>query len=235
MDAWICNNLGPGEECAFPHAGSRHVQYVPLQLLSYPLSNVTELLWHHTVLQPICFVLSVLCLRDAGSKGFEMGLTLASFVWSASVVAVFGQTCVASAAETPPPPWFIKVSFCYNVQRSLICLPQMVPIPTTFYWAWFRSLSLQVLRHATRLSTSVLFVPLLTNLLRPFDCEGTWLDSGFTCFQSTHLALTLLGLLCAIGLTLFAVIGTMLIAFHWRSATGVILSVFPIVVWFPCM
>jgi hypothetical protein len=102
--------------------GSRHVQYVPLQLLSYPLSNVTELLWHHTVLQPICFVLSVLCLRDAGSKGFEMGLTLASFVWSASVVAVFGQTCVASAAETPPPPWFIKVSFCYNVQRSLICL-----------------------------------------------------------------------------------------------------------------
>ena len=46
---------------------------------------------------------------------------------------------------------------------------------------------LQLLRQFSRLFTGVLFIPILTNVMRALQCDTTWLDTGWKCYTGQHL------------------------------------------------
>lgn len=70
--------------------------------------------------------------------------------------------------------------FKFACQQLVICL----------HW-YFLS---QILRASTRLTSGVLFIPIVTNALRPLECQHTWLHTGWACYQSAQLALVIISI-----------------------------------------
>ncbi len=67
----------------------------------------------------------------------------------------------------------------------------------------------QLLRLVARLSTSVLFIPLLRQLLNIFDCSvgDPWLGTSLSCFRGVHLLFMLVTLAGYLAFTVFSLLG----------------------------
>ena len=63
------------------------------------------------------------------------------------------------------------------------------------------------MRVSTRFIMSMLLFPLMVNMMRPLSCDGTWLATGWQCYQGAHLAtllLTIAFLLLSLPLGVFS-------------------------------
>lgn len=66
---------------------------------------------------------------------------------------------------------------------------------------------LQILRTTATLSTTALFIPLMGHLMAVFNCEGKWLQTGWECYQGSHLGLVMATLVIVVMFTMFSLIG----------------------------
>jgi hypothetical protein len=66
---------------------------------------------------------------------------------------------------------------------------------------------LQVLRATARLSTTILYIPLMTSVVEVFNCRGTWAATGWTCFAGPHSVLCILAGTVAVCFSFFAFVG----------------------------
>jgi hypothetical protein len=57
------------------------------------------------------------------------------------------------------------------------------------------------------LSTTALFIPLMTTMLNVFACDSTWLSTEWQCFQGIHLVLVFVVACIALLFAGFALIG----------------------------
>jgi hypothetical protein len=70
----------------------------------------------------------------------------------------------------------------------------------------FSLLLLQLLQVVLWLSSTVLFIPVCTTLLRVFECDGdVWLQSSLTCDSLALRLLRVIGSFCAIAYIAIAV------------------------------
>ncbi len=65
----------------------------------------------------------------------------------------------------------------------------------------------QVLRATAKLSTTVLYIPLVTVVAEVFDCSGTWSAAPWPCYRTTHLALCIIASVIVAGFSVFAFAG----------------------------
>jgi hypothetical protein len=65
----------------------------------------------------------------------------------------------------------------------------------------------QLLRMTAMLSTTALFIPLMSTMLHVFACDSTWLSTGWQCFQGVHLVLVFAVACIALLFAGFALIG----------------------------
>jgi hypothetical protein len=67
----------------------------------------------------------------------------------------------------------------------------------------------QVLRATATLSTTVMFIPLVTTVVQLFNCRGTWgTVPSWQCFTSTHLMFCIVGAATIICFSAFSFVGT---------------------------
>ena len=66
----------------------------------------------------------------------------------------------------------------------------------------------QALHFSTRVTSGVLFIPIITNLCRPFDCKADWLSTGFSCGSAPHIVFVCLSLVVLCGFVPLSIIST---------------------------
>ena len=198
-----------------------------VQLLSFPLSGSPHLLWRSTTLSNVSINLSYVRLAIPSPTAAESGV-YAAMGWTAALCAAFVWIGYSGVRERFVAPWMRNVSIIPHLRpgraraglgsrgrphRPIAAsngrfLPvamspthrpphpprPRVPAPT------------QLFQHSTRFSCSYMFIPLISNLATPFQCEGTWLSTGWGCNQGQHLALSAI---CAILMFLFVSLALM--------------------------
>jgi hypothetical protein len=81
----------------------------------------------------------------------------------------------------------------------------------------------QVLRATATLSTTVMFIPLVTTVVQLFNCHGTWgTVPSWQCFTSTHLAFCVVGAATILCFSVFSFVGA------WSRGAG---TLYPNVHW----
>ena len=65
----------------------------------------------------------------------------------------------------------------------------------------------QVLRAVATLSTTVLFIPLISTAVRVFDCDGQWSLTGGDCFVGVHLAFVIITAIVMTSFSFFSFLG----------------------------
>jgi hypothetical protein len=65
----------------------------------------------------------------------------------------------------------------------------------------------QVLRATAKLSTTIFYIPLVTTVVKLFDCSGTWGIANWQCFSGVHLTLVVIAAIVILAFSAFAFIG----------------------------
>ena len=78
-----------------------------------------------------------------------------------------------------------------------------------------RAVVSQALSSFSRLSSNILLVPILTNVMKPLKCEKTWAGTSWKCGDGQHLALIVAALLCLLVFVVLVMIG----AHHCNTAS----------------
>ena len=66
----------------------------------------------------------------------------------------------------------------------------------------------QVLRATARLSTTLLYIPLMYTVVEVFNCKGEWAATGWACFTGAHAVLSVGAVVIAVCFSFFAFVGT---------------------------
>ena len=64
-----------------------------------------------------------------------------------------------------------------------------------------------MLRATAKLSTTIFYIPLVTTVVKLFDCSGTWGIADWQCFSGIHLFLSLIATVVILAFSTFAFIG----------------------------
>ncbi len=72
----------------------------------------------------------------------------------------------------------------------------------------FLFLICQVLRATAKLSTTILYIPLVSTVVQLFNCHSTWAATGWTCYSGPHLVLAAIASVVIFCFSVFAFVGT---------------------------
>ncbi len=64
-----------------------------------------------------------------------------------------------------------------------------------------------MLRATAKLSTSILYIPLVSTVVRLFNCKGTWTETGLQCFTGVHLIVCIISAVIIACFSFFSFVG----------------------------
>ena len=68
--------------------------------------------------------------------------------------------------------------------------------------------AVQVLRAVATLSTTIMYIPLVSTIIEVFNCKETWDITGWPCYTGIHLAVSVTAAIVAFGFSIFSFVGT---------------------------
>ena len=66
----------------------------------------------------------------------------------------------------------------------------------------------QVLRSVATLSTTIMYIPLVSTVIGVYNCSDTWEMTGWTCYAGAHLVLAIGSAVVILSFSCFSFVGT---------------------------
>ena len=67
--------------------------------------------------------------------------------------------------------------------------------------------AVQVLRAVATLSTTIMYIPLVSTIIEVFNCKETWEITGWSCYTGIHLAVSVITAFVVFAFSIFSFVG----------------------------